>query len=92
MRLTEQQKQTNVSTDHSQSNDQIKSALTDDIRIIQASKKGTKQWFKILWPDNTKKWIHEPYVNKKAVHEYLKTHTRQGRKRKQISKFFVSSS
>lgn len=65
-------------------------AKSNDIRIIHASKKGKKQWFKVLWPDNTKKWIHEPYVNPNIIKEYLMKYNRNGKKRK--NKYFHKSS
>lgn len=71
--------------------EEYRSALTDDIRILRAKRTGQKQWFHVLWPDNHRDWIHEPYVNKRIIHEYLKTHTKQGKKRKLKSRFFTRS-
>lgn len=86
----ENQNQRNI-TD--QSDEEYLSALTDDIRTIDARKQGIKQWFKVLWPENTKKWILESYVNQEITKEYLKTYTFQGKKRKKHKKkFFARSS
>jgi hypothetical protein len=65
-------------------------AMSSDIRIISASKSGNKQWFHVLWPDNEREWIHEPFVNPKLVREYLNKYTRKGRRRK--SRNFTKSS
>lgn len=72
-------------------NDEYMSALNDDIRIINASRQGPKQWYRVLWPDNTKLWILEPYVNKTVINDYLQTHTKQGRIRKFKLKCFTKS-
>jgi hypothetical protein len=69
-------------SDQPELDNELRSALTDDIRIIHASKRGAKQYYRVLWPDNTKDWREASYVNSKAIQNYLKSHTQKGRKRK----------
>lgn len=89
--LNERKANRNKTNETTQSNEEYRSALTDDIRIIGASKKGIKQWYKILWPDNFKQWIWAEYVNERIIREYLKNFTQQGKRRKFKSRFFVKS-
>ena len=60
-----------------------------NVRIIQASRKGGRQRYRIEWPDGTRAWESENNVPKRAIHIYLKTHTKSGRKRKRKPKYFI---
>ena len=58
-----------------------------NVRVIQAKRKGGKQRYRLEWPDGSRAWESESNVPKQAINVYLKTHTKNGRKRKR--KFFI---
>ena len=62
-----------------------------NIRIISASRKGGKQRYRIIWPDGSRGWEAEKDVPKHAIDNYLKHHTKVGRRRKHKPKFFTKS-